>query len=92
VSTHDRADSPPVDGVFGLWAACSPRYRDLVEGFADADSWATDGHRWPNVGYDCGLAFVRQPDALRTAMASSSVYFVVTQLKFAASSMLPLPL
>ena len=65
-----------VDGAFGLWAASSPRYRHLVEGFAAADSWATDGHKWPNVGYDCGLAFVRQADALRAAMSTSAAYFV----------------
>jgi glutamate/tyrosine decarboxylase-like PLP-dependent enzyme len=64
-----------VDGAFGLWAAGSPRYRHLVEGFGAADSWATDGHKWPNVGYDCGLAFVRRPGALRSAMAMSSAYF-----------------
>jgi glutamate/tyrosine decarboxylase-like PLP-dependent enzyme len=64
-----------VDGAFGLWAACSPRYRHLVEGFGDADSWATDGHKWPNVGYDCGIAFVRRPPALRSVMATSAAYF-----------------
>lgn len=64
-----------VDGAFGLWVASSPRYRHLVDGFAAADSWATDGHKWPNVGYDCGLAFVRQPNALREAMAAAAVYF-----------------
>jgi glutamate/tyrosine decarboxylase-like PLP-dependent enzyme len=64
-----------VDGAFGLWAASSPRFRHLVDGFAAADSWATDGHKWPNVGYDCGLAFVRQPNALREAMAAAAVYF-----------------
>jgi glutamate/tyrosine decarboxylase-like PLP-dependent enzyme len=64
-----------VDGAFGLWAACSPRYRYLVEGFGGADSWATDGHKWPNVGYDCGIAFVRRPGVLRSAMATSSAYF-----------------
>jgi glutamate/tyrosine decarboxylase-like PLP-dependent enzyme len=70
-----------VDGAFGLWAASSPRYRHLVDGFADADSWATDGHKWPNVGYDCGLAFVRHPHALRAAMATSSAYFVPGELR-----------
>jgi len=65
-----------VDGAFGLWAASSPRYRHLVEGFELADSWATDAHKWPNVAYDCGIALVRQGDALRAAMATSSAYFV----------------
>jgi glutamate/tyrosine decarboxylase-like PLP-dependent enzyme len=64
-----------VDGAFGLWAAASPRYRHLTDGFGDADSWATDGHKWPNVGYDCGIALVRHPDALRAAMAMTSAYF-----------------
>jgi glutamate/tyrosine decarboxylase-like PLP-dependent enzyme len=63
-----------VDGAFGLWAAASPRYRHLTGGFRDADSWATDGHKWPNVGYDCGIALVRDPRALHSAMAISSAY------------------
>jgi glutamate/tyrosine decarboxylase-like PLP-dependent enzyme len=73
---HEAGAWVHVDGAFGLWAAASPRYRHLVEGFAAADSWATDGHKWPNVGYDCGLAFVREPNALPAAMAASSAYFV----------------
>jgi glutamate/tyrosine decarboxylase-like PLP-dependent enzyme len=64
-----------VDGAFGLWAAASPRLRYLTEGFGDADSWATDAHKWPNVGYDCGIAIVRDPNALRGAMATTSAYF-----------------
>ena len=68
-----------VDGAFGLWAAASPRYRHLTDGFELADSWSTDGHKWPNVGYDCGIALVREPGHLRAAMASSSAYFVPTE-------------
>jgi glutamate/tyrosine decarboxylase-like PLP-dependent enzyme len=63
-----------VDGAFGLWAAASPRYRALVNGFELADSWATDGHKWPNLGYDCGLALVRHADALRAAMSIRAAY------------------
>jgi glutamate/tyrosine decarboxylase-like PLP-dependent enzyme len=59
-----------VDGAFGLWAAASPRLRDLVEGVERAHSWATDAHKWLNVPYDCGFAIVRDPDAQRAALSS----------------------
>jgi glutamate/tyrosine decarboxylase-like PLP-dependent enzyme len=59
-----------VDGAFGLWAAASPNLRGLVEGVADADSWATDGHKWLNVPYDCGAAVVRDRSAHAAAMNS----------------------
>jgi glutamate/tyrosine decarboxylase-like PLP-dependent enzyme len=63
-----------VDGAFGLWAAASPRLRALVQGFSEADSWATDAHKWLNVPYDSGLAFVRDGEALRAAMSISAAY------------------
>jgi glutamate/tyrosine decarboxylase-like PLP-dependent enzyme len=65
-----------VDGAFGLWAAASPARRHLVDGIAQADSWATDAHKWLNVPYDCGLAFVAHPDAHRAAMAATAEYLV----------------
>jgi glutamate/tyrosine decarboxylase-like PLP-dependent enzyme len=65
-----------VDGAFGLWAAASPAYRALTRGFEMADSWATDGHKWPNIGYDCGIALVREPAALRAAMSIQAAYLV----------------
>ena len=63
-----------VDGAFGLWAAASPRYRQLVRGVERADSWATDGHKWLNVPYDCGYAFVADPAAHRAAMSHREPY------------------
>jgi glutamate/tyrosine decarboxylase-like PLP-dependent enzyme len=63
-----------VDGAFGLWAAASPRYRQLVGGSERADSWATDAHKWLNVPYDCGLVFCRHPDAHAEAMAVAAGY------------------
>lgn len=65
-----------VDGAFGLWAAASPAYSHLTHGFELADSWATDGHKWPNIGYDCGIALVREPQALRAAMSIQAPYLV----------------
>ncbi len=63
-----------VDGAFGLWAAASPRMKRLVSGVELADSWATDGHKWLNVPYDCGVSFVRDQESLRRAMAINAAY------------------
>jgi len=63
-----------VDGAFGLWARVSPKYEHLTRGFEKADSWATDAHKWPNVGYDSGLAIVRDGAALRASMGITAAY------------------
>jgi len=63
-----------VDGAFGLWAAASPGLSSLVSGIGQADSWATDAHKWLNVPYDSGIAFVRDAPALVAAMAVSADY------------------
>ncbi len=65
-----------VDGAFGLWAAAAPARRDQVAGAAMADSWATDGHKWLNVPYDCGIAITAHPDAHRAAMTMTAAYLV----------------
>jgi glutamate/tyrosine decarboxylase-like PLP-dependent enzyme len=65
-----------VDGAFGIWAASSPRFAHLTRGFELADFWATDGHKWPNLGYDCGIALVRDPETLRAAMSIQAAYLM----------------
>ena len=63
-----------VDGAFGLWARVAPSRAHLAAGIEAADSWATDAHKWLNVPYDSGIAFVRDADALRAAMAITAEY------------------
>jgi len=65
-----------VDGAIGLWANASPRYRHLAEGIEGCDSWTTDGHKWLNVPYDCGYAFVAHPEPHRASMAYNAPYWV----------------
>jgi glutamate/tyrosine decarboxylase-like PLP-dependent enzyme len=65
-----------VDGAFGMWAAAAPARAHLAAGIADADSWATDAHKWLNVPYDCGVAIVRDERALRAAMSVEAAYLL----------------
>jgi glutamate/tyrosine decarboxylase-like PLP-dependent enzyme len=65
-----------VDGAFGLWAAADPSRREMLRGVGGADSWTTDAHKWLNVPYDAGLAFVADPTAHRAAMSMGAAYYV----------------
>jgi glutamate/tyrosine decarboxylase-like PLP-dependent enzyme len=63
-----------IDGAFGLWAAASPNLRHHLASAEQADSWTTDGHKWLNVPYDCGYAFVADPAAHQAAMSTRAAY------------------
>jgi glutamate/tyrosine decarboxylase-like PLP-dependent enzyme len=78
---HEQGAWVHVDGAFGLWAAVSSKYRHLTEGFGQADSWATDAHKWPNVNYDSGIVLVRDGMALRTAMTMTAAYLEAGALR-----------
>jgi glutamate/tyrosine decarboxylase-like PLP-dependent enzyme len=63
-----------VDGAFGMYVTASPKFEHLARGMEKAHSWATDGHKWLNVPYDCGYAFVAESDGHRAAMTSQASY------------------
>jgi glutamate/tyrosine decarboxylase-like PLP-dependent enzyme len=65
-----------VDGAFGLFAAVSPRTSHLLEGLQRADSVISDAHKWLNVPYDSGFAFVKRPDLLPGVFGVDAAYLV----------------
>jgi len=73
-----------VDGAFGLWAAAAPPRANFVDGVNEADSCATDCHKWLNVPYDSGLAFVREADHLRAAMSITAAYLQLSESRDSA--------
>jgi glutamate/tyrosine decarboxylase-like PLP-dependent enzyme len=75
-AAHDAGAWVHVDGAFGLWAAASPRLAHLSAGVAEADSWATDAHKWLNAPYDSGIVFVREAEHLRAAMTVGAAYLI----------------
>ena len=78
---HDAGAWVHVDGAFGLWATAAVSTAHLVDGLADADSWATDFHKWLNVPYDSGVALVRDAEALRAAMAITADYLPTSEFR-----------
>ena len=76
---HEHHAWVHVDGAFGLWVATSQKHRHLLDGAEQADSWATDGHKWLNLPFDCGLVFVADPTAHRASFAQNTSYSVPTE-------------
>jgi len=73
---HEAGAWVHIDGAMGLWCNAAPEFRHLLAGAELADSWATDGHKWLNVPYDCGYAFVAHPEHHRAAMEHRASYLV----------------
>jgi glutamate/tyrosine decarboxylase-like PLP-dependent enzyme len=63
-----------VDGAFGLFARAAPEAAHLASGVDRADSVISDGHKWLNVPYDCGFAFLCDPAPLHATFALSAAY------------------
>jgi glutamate/tyrosine decarboxylase-like PLP-dependent enzyme len=78
-AAHEAGAWVHVDGAFGLWAAASPQLAHLAAGVNEADSWATDAHKWLNVPYDSGLVFCRDPHSLRAAMSTTAAAYLVME-------------
>jgi glutamate/tyrosine decarboxylase-like PLP-dependent enzyme len=76
-----------VDGAFGLWAAASPALAHLVAGYERADSWATDGHKWLNVPFDCGIALCAHRDDHEAAMEYAAPYLAMSESHVARDPM-----
>src|SRR5215213_3153916 len=69
-----------VDGAFGLFARLTPTASALAEGVERAHSVIADGHKWLNVPYDCGFAFVRDPAYLRPPFRLAGPYLPSDEL------------
>lgn len=65
-----------VDGAIGLWGRASrdPDLLARLDGLERADSWSTDGHKWLNTPYDCGIAMTAHPAAHEAAMNIHAEY------------------
>ena len=63
-----------VDGAIGLWVTASKRRKRFLKGIEKCDSWATDGHKWLNVPFDCGFAIVSDPEAHRASLSVRASY------------------
>ena len=78
---HEHDAWVHVDGAFGLWATTTPATETLAKGLEQADSWATDFHKWLNVPYDSGIAIVKDSDALRASMAITAEYLPTSEFR-----------
>lgn len=78
-----------VDGAFGLWARACAEMNALTDGLDEADSWATDGHKWLQLPFDTGFAIVRHPDAHRRAMTIAASYLPQVAREFEPSHYAP---
>ncbi|MFJ2650792.1 pyridoxal phosphate-dependent decarboxylase family protein [Streptomyces sp. NPDC087420] len=76
--THQHGGWLHLDAAFGMWASASPALRPLLNGLEHADSWATDGHKWLNTPYDCGIALCAHPETFREAVGFSADYLNTT--------------
>jgi len=63
-----------VDGAFGLFSRLLPERRNLSKGIELADSITSDGHKWLNVPYDCGIFYTRHTHLLQQTCSVAAPY------------------
>lgn len=63
-----------VDAAFGLFAALDDRRAHFLAGIDRADSITSDGHKWLNVPYDCGIFLTRHISVLETCCRAFAPY------------------
>ena len=78
-----------VDAAFGLFAAAAPEYRHLLAGIERADSVGADAHKWLNVPYDSGFAFVRDEATAARAFATTGAAYLAGSPGWNAESYSP---
>ncbi|GAB2922446.1 pyridoxal-dependent decarboxylase [Rheinheimera baltica] len=63
-----------VDGAFGLFSRLLPEHQHLTDGIELADSITSDGHKWLNVPYDCGIFYTRHSHYLQQTCSVTAPY------------------
>jgi glutamate/tyrosine decarboxylase-like PLP-dependent enzyme len=63
-----------VDAAFGLYARLSDRTAHFLDGIEGVDSVCADAHKWLNVPYDSGFAFVRDEEILLRTFSTRAAY------------------